>query len=332
MPFQITTYNGSGAEREEYINFLHQHYRDDQFFQPPSPPPEAATCFLLRSNGQVCGHGAVTTNPGITVNNTRTALIGWYECTNDNHANQALLQAMLEHCTSIGAQTVVGPINGSTWHSYRFAQSSTASPFFLDVHHKPWYPEHFTNTGFHPLASYHSSTVLLEDVNVSRINEFVEHFSARGITIRSLEMENFVEELRRIYQVSTVAFQNNLFYTPLSEQEALQMYLPLRDIVDPEFVLIAEAEAKRPLGFAFAVPNLLAPKQDSLVIKTVAIRPEPSTRGLGTLLAEMLHERGKQHGYRTAIHALMQDQNSSTNVLRNHSNVIRTYTLYSKEL
>ena len=332
MHYQTTTYSGEETALETFSAFQREHYREDPFFRPSGPPPSSAVGIVLRAGDQICGHAALVNNPGIRIDGKPTLLTGWYECIDDADAARVLLNSVCTVAKERGAERLLGPLNGDTWHSYRFAENPESRPFFLDIHHKPWYPQQFLSAGFSPCARYHSSRVELANLRIDRTERFLERYAGQGITVRELRTEDFQREIHGIYDISIQAFRENLYYTPLGWEEVMRLYMPLQNIVDSQFVLIAENRENRPLGFAFAIPDLYDKSGRTLVIKTVAVRPEPETRGLGTLLAELLHERGAHAGYKYAVHALMQDSNASTNVLRDHSSIIRRYALYSRTL
>lgn len=329
--YTIRSFDGGAPEREEFERFAAEHYRDDPFFRPPPSPPDSARCFLLYdAAGQACGRAAVTVNPGIEFEGKKTALIGWYECVEDSAAANALLEEATAHANRIGAEYLLGPMNGDTWHSYRIALPSPFPPFFLEPYNKPWYATQFLGAGFAPVASYHSSNIPAgAEVGVE---ERTQRFAEEGITIRELDPERFDREVERIYAVSVEAFRPNPFYTPISLEETLAMYRPLQGIVEPAFAILAEDADGETVGFAFAVRNLYAPPGDSLVVKTAAVLPSQFGKGLGSLLIESIHARGRAHGYRTMIHALMYDGNPSARVLREESETVRRYELYGRNV
>lgn len=329
--YSIQSFNGNAPEREAFERFAAEHYRNDPFFRPPSPVPDSARCFLLHdAQGKPCGRAAVTVNPGIAFEGKKTALIGWYECVEDNAAGDALFRAASTYCRETGIGYLLGPMNGDTWHSYRIALPSPSPPFFLEPYNKPWYAAQFLRAGFTAVASYHSSNIPAGAG--TGVEERTERFAKEGITIRELDPERFDREVERIYSVSVEAFRPNPFYTPISLEETLAMYRPLQGIAEPAFVIIAEDRTGGTVGFAFAVRNLYAPPGDSLVVKTAAVLPSQFGRGLGSLLIETIHARGKAHGYRTMIHALMYDGNPSARLLREESETVRRYELYGRSV
>ena len=108
----------------------------------------------------------------------------------------------------------------------------------------------------------------------------------------------------------------------------------MEKILDPRFVLLAR-HRDEVVGFLFAVPNHLETVRGetlrTLIIKSVAVRPERAYAGLGkTLLAEAAR-RARQAHFTRLIHAFMHEQNVSRN-LNPDTTVIRRYALLEKSL
>ncbi|MES2766040.1 MAG: hypothetical protein V4642_09235 [Bacteroidota bacterium] len=285
--------------------------------------------FTVFKNEKAVGRAAAIVNPELSFKNLKTGLIGLYECDADDEVAEMLLKAVEEFSKKQGFEYIIGPMDGSTWHKYRFAESE-GGEFFLDVKNPAWYPAHFLKAGFEPISKYYSSRGEMHKTESSRVQIFVERFKSRGVTIRSIDAENFDVEIRAIYEISTASFKNNFLYTPIAFEEVAAMYAPLKNIFDPRFMLIAENVEKRPLAFIFALQDILAKDEKKLIIKTVAAIPESEARGLGTLLVEMIHERAAEYGFAEIIHALMHESNTSMNIMS--GDIFRRYVLFGKAL
>lgn len=323
-----------GAPRMEAFGaFADELYAGDPFWTPPDDPPVApeAACFLVRRGETILGRACGTINPELTHAPQPTALAGWYECADDSDAARALLDAVADHYRERGCGYLLGPINGSTWHRYRVAEPSAGSPFFLDVHTKPWYRDQWLGAGFETVGRYYSTKGIPRLTVGDRALRFEARYRDRGITIRPFAPDRFDDELRRLHQVSLAGFARSPFYSPIGFEDFQAIYAKVRPLVRPEFVLLAERDGE-PVGFIFAIPNFLERERRSLIIKTVVVLPDPSVRGLGTLLVEMVYARAASLGYDEVIHALMHESNSSMNVLADQSEPYRSYRLFGRSL
>jgi GNAT superfamily N-acetyltransferase len=98
---------------------------------------------------------------------------------------------------------------------------------------------------------------------------------------------------------------------------------------------MAEQEG-RLVGFSFSIPDWCQKERgepvDTVVYKTLAVRPGRSYAGLGSLLSERTNQIALELGYKNVIHALMHDSNHSRKISDRFARTIRRYTLYAKRL
>ena len=71
---------------------------------------------------------------------------------------------------------------------------------------------------------------------------------------------------------------------------------------------------------------------DTLIVKTLAVRPGRAYAGLGAWLLAEVHRSARQLGYTRAIHALMHESNRSKNLSAHYAQPLRRYALFSKKL
>lgn len=314
----------------DFRAFADHLYEGDPFWSPPDDPPAALDpyCFLLYDHGRIAARACVTRRPpGGGGDDDVTATCGWYECVDDERAAIALLDGVRAHARARGFERIVGPLNGSTWHRYRFADPSATPPFFLDVHNKPWYVAHWIAAGMEEIAHYHSTS--FEDLAPYDGGEATAaRIGAHGITLREMRLDRFEEELRTIHALSTIGFRDNALYTPIDVDAFVDLYRPLRPLVRPELVLIAERDEGEPAGFVFAIDNVYERRWTSLVMKSAAVVPEVRGLGLGHHLLETVHRTARDRKYDQVIHALMIRGNRSAAILAERSAPYRTYRLF----
>jgi len=263
----------------------------------------------------------------------RPGCIGHFSAANEE-AGLLVLQNALAVLKNHSCTRAVGPMNGNTWRSYRLVTDpGTEPPFFMEPENPAFWPGIFEAAGFSPLAQYSSSMVRDLARRDPRCPRALERLTGHGVEIRNLQ--NFEEDLRKIYEVSVVGFTKNFLYTPLPEEAFLEQYLPYCEKIRPEFVYLAEQEGK-PVGYLFAIPDyaeaLRGEPIKTLIGKTLAILPGRAFAGLGVVLVEMLHRRALQAGYSQVIHALQNEENPVRNLSGAFGDVMRKYTLFSRTL
>jgi GNAT superfamily N-acetyltransferase len=266
----------------------------------------------------------------------RAGLIGHYAALHAKAATR-LLQFACHELARQNCTLAIGPMDGSTNRRYRLLTERGPEPlFFLEPDNPDDWPAHFTGSGFSPLAHYYSSLQVGIEQADPRTPLLTEQFAREEVTIRGFDASRFTEELRAIYRVVSASFQHNFLASPLSEEEFLEQYRPLQAYVRPELILLAE-RAGVPVGFVFAVPDWLQARRgaaiDTVIVKTLAVHPAYSNKGLATLLLGRLREIVFDLGYTRAIHALMHERNVSRHISQaNSGHIIRRYTLYARKL
>ncbi len=253
----------------------------------------------------------------------------------DREAGEALMNEACKTLKQQGATLAIGPMNGNTWRKYRFVtENSGRQPFALEPRNPEWWPKLWVDVGFSPLARYHSSVIGNLEVGDARAARAWSRLESIGIRVRTLNKDDFENELKQIFSVSEKSFVSNYLYTPTSERSFICSYLPFKDFLDPRLVLIAEHNEK-PVGFVFCLPDRdphrSGDSSDTLIIKTLAVLPGRTYAGLGTVMVDRMRETAKALGFQFIIHALMHDGNDSANIGKN-SQIFRRYTLFSKPL
>lgn len=282
-----------------------------------------------------------------TPDHRRIGTLGKLEAT-DADAAIALLRQACDYLKQQGCTFALGPMDGSTWQSYRCATDWNAGPPFLgEPQTDPRWLDWLAQAGFGPVAQYESR--LCEDLHQTWTPRWRRHrlrnialTSARGVAPEIL--------LAEIYPLVMASFRRQPWFLPLPEAIFAQAYRPLLAQVDPALVQLAWAKGEavtgevitgkanesgrdRLVGFLLALPDYLAPpEQRRLIIKTLAIYPGRAQAGLGYLLLEAAHQAGAAQGYRQAIHALMHSHNPSLNLSRRYSQPFREYGLMGMRL
>jgi predicted N-acetyltransferase YhbS len=196
-------------------------------------------------------------------------------------------------------------------------------------------PRWWQAAGFAPLADYYSTATPDLAARDARVAKAAARLAADGVAIRPVDLTHFDEELARIHEVSVVSFQSNFLYTPLPREEFVAQYRDVKKCLRPELLLLAE-RAGRPVGYVFALPDLMAPQRGqpvtSIIVKTLSVLPGRAQAGLGAVLLAEVHAVAARLGYRRAIHTLMHEANPSRNLSAHYAGAIRRYTLFARRL
>lgn len=281
----------------------------------------------------------------------RAGAIGHFEALDENSAKIVLKQA----CSKLqeeGETYVIGPIDGSTWNSYRLVtQSDGSMPFLMEPKYKPGYSQWLENIGFKPTYHYFSTkenreSIVKEATKASQneinqsmleqseleINELAQDESQREelVELKTTKLTQLEEDLDKIYEISIQSFKNNLFYKPIEREAFKAMYRGYQPFLVEDLILIAE-KAGRPVGFIFALPNYFDQTRSSVIIKTIAVLPECQQEGIGKKLYQQITNKALNMGFTEFITALIYKGNHSQKLCES-GKMMREYTLFRKEL
>lgn len=270
-----------------------------------------------------------------TLKGQRLGLIGHF-ATTDAEAGGRLLNEACAELAARGCTLAVGPMDGSTWRSYRFVTEAGSEPaFFLEPWNLAAWPEHFVAAGFTPLANYYSAVTDRLDYEDPKARLAEQRLVALGVELRPLDSSHWESELREVYRITTACFQGGFLYQPLPEAEFFEQYPQLQPVVRSELILFAMHQG-RAVGFVFNLPDLLQARHgravDTVILKTLAVLPDRAYAGLGRWLTQQTHRVARQLGYRRVIHALMHESNVSLNISARYGRTFRRYTLFSRPL
>lgn len=321
---------------EHFKNFPKLIYTEDQLSHKTSENINfelLKSAYILLIDGQVKARLALYNNPHLRYDDKAACCIGNYECVEDLSISKALIQFVLKDAKTLNVDFVIGPMNGSTWDTYRFSTSNSAANFILEPYHHIYYNDHFKASGFGIIGKYISNKDSTLKLNHPEVLRRTDEFVKQGITFRSIVVKDFETELGRLYDFNAEVFKRNFLYTPVSKEAFIKKNLPLKPLLDPEYVLIAEDENKNLVCFFFCLVNHLNMEGKSLIIKSIARHPDKRWSGLGHVLGNKIYQKAVVQGFDYLIHAFMYDDGYSKTITKNFSGEnYKNYHLYGKAI
>jgi hypothetical protein len=290
----------------------------------------------LGDHDVVLARASVWTRDTPTYEGQRVGAVGHYAA-QDATAARVLLARCCSRIGADGCSVAVGPMDGSTWRTYRLVISRCDEPpFFLEPVNPDDYPHHFASAGFTELAHYVSTLNTHLAWRDPHMGELEATFERLGVRIRHFDSARPSRDLDLIYSVSQAAFADSFLYTPIERQAFMDLYMPICNVIEPHLVQLAE-HGGRPVGFVFGIGDLNQQARgeaiDTLIVKSLAILPQRCYAGLGTLLLDRCQQAACKLGFRRAIHALMHEGNERVARLSSrYGQPFRRYALFAKTL
>ena len=252
-----------------------------------------------------------------------------------------MFNEIFENLKKDGIELIIGPLNGTTWNTYRYVtDKGNHPPFLMEPFNEDYYVELFEKIGFKPLA-YYISTIMenmnpVQRGNLSKKIEKLKKFDFyEDIEVKSAENEDLLVVLNKVYDLTIEAFRNNFLYSELDREIFIKMYMSYEDKIVKKLFKMLYLKNEL-IGYVFGIPDYLElankGKVETMILKTIAISPKYNGKGMGYILIDELVKEAENLGYKNVIYALMHEKNISKNIGLLLGDELRRYTLFIKEL
>jgi GNAT superfamily N-acetyltransferase len=263
----------SNADRDAFIKFPWRIYKNDLAWVPPlllerkefldrtkHPFFEHgdAALFLARSGENVVGRIMASDDPNYnSLHQTNVGCFGLFECVNDPAVAAALFAAAAQWLRAKGRSEIMGPIDYSTnYVCGLLVEGFEFPPTLLTSHNPPYYASLVEGLGFAKTIDFYAWWFSEPARAAARLRRLAASLKKRdSATIRQGNLKNLRAEARRLREIYNDAWKENWGFVPFTEKEFEFMAKELKQLVVPEFTLIAEV-GDDPVGFILCVPDI----------------------------------------------------------------------------
>jgi len=241
------------------------HYRPSR---PPFRPPHLPTFREGGEKWEILGRIAAIHNRAHNeAHDENVGFFGFFECVDDQGVADALFAAAGKWLKNRGLTAIRGPTSFSTNDECGLlVDGFNTPPTVMNPHNPSYYVDLVEQSGFSKamdLFQYHTVNPRLPEKLIERVKKVLEH---KNITLRTLDMKHFDDEIEKIKEIYNSAWEKNWGFVPMSDDEIDHLAAQLKPVVVPELVMFVEQEG-RPIGFAAVLPDF-----------NVALKKNPSGR------------------------------------------------------
>lgn len=304
------------SERREFLDF-----KKNPFYHSTR-----VKLFLAVRNGNISGRIATCVDyTHNEIHSEQTGFFGFFDCDDDFEVARQLLRVAMIELKRDGMERMRGPMNFSTNHECGFLiEGFDSPPAVMMTYNRPYLPRLAEKFGLKKAMDLIAYKLSKETPVSDRVQHVIDRLRHRSnVTLRSLNMNDFNREVQLVREVYNQAWEHNWGFVPISEDEFRYISRNLRQIIDPEFVFLAEHEG-RPIAFLMALPDVnqalirlngklfplglfkllwhtkIRNKIDSLRVVTMGVVPQFRRRGVEMMLYTECHRRILRSGYRWA--------------------------------
>jgi hypothetical protein len=359
-------------DSERFVKFQWEIYKDIPEWVPPllmdrrklmdkvkNPfyTHARAEFWLAMRDGKIVGRiGAIVNDNHNKEHNENVGFFGFFECINDQAVADILFKTAEDWLRKQKVTAVLGPASPSVNDEYGLLiDGFQHSPVFLMSYNPKYYMTLIDKAGYGKTKDLYAYLMRKETVFDPKLVRVAEALKKReGLTIRTLNMNDYSGEAKRIRDLFNRAWVYNWGAVPMTEAEFDGMAKDMKPIVIPEVVIFAEYKGE-PIGFALALPDLnVAFKKNkgggligglyrmmtmkkqikTLRIIVLGVVREKRASGAGTVLFYEISKRGIEAGYPFGEAGWILEDNVMMNRGAEimHGDRYKTYRIYRKEL
>jgi hypothetical protein len=263
----------SGLEKDRFVRFPWEIYAGDPNWVPPlrmerhefldaarNPFYRHAevALYLARRAGKVVGRIAAVEDRNFNAfHGSKTAYFGLFECIDDAGVAAALFAAAKNWARWRGLTQVIGPLSLSTnYEAGLLVDGFDAPPYVMMSYNPAYYVDLVEACGWKKakdLYAFERSAKVPPPERFLRVADKIR--SHAGITVRSLDLQDFDNELVRIKSIYNSAWERNWGFVPMTDAEFDKLAADLKPLIVPDLALIAEDHGD-PIGFSLTIPDI----------------------------------------------------------------------------
>jgi GNAT superfamily N-acetyltransferase len=294
-------------ELAKFIDFPHDLYKDDPNYVPelfiaqrdiltthPFHKHSSLQTFLAYDGDKIVGRIAAIHNTNHNqFNNANDGFFGFFDCINDQEVADLLFAEVTKWLKEKKVSKIVGPVNPSTNETCGLlVKGFDSPPMVMMTYNPPYYLDLLAKAGFTKqvdLLAWRWGKDDYNDKSLQLLDKLTERIKRSEITVRKINLKNFKQEADSLREVYNKAWDKNMGFFPMTNEEFDYTAKDLKMILDPDFCLVAEQHGKI-VGFGVAIPDI------NQILKTIK-----RGRLLPTGLFKLLLGKSKIKGIRIML-------------------------------
>jgi GNAT superfamily N-acetyltransferase len=220
-----------------------------------------AEYFLAERDGRVAGRiAAIANRLHNETHRDRVGFFGFFESENDPVVAGVLLDAAADWLRGRHLDRMRGPASFSVNDECGLLVEGYDTPPALMMPHNPRYYEELVEgagcVAVRNLLVYENGDAENPPPVPERLSRATDLLTRRlGLTVRSLRMGEFREEVERVKQLYNAAWERNWGFVPMTDREIDHLADQFKAVVIPDLVPFIEKDGNV-VGFGLALPDL----------------------------------------------------------------------------
>lgn len=284
--------------------------------------------FLLRDNGQPVTHISAIIDTRMP---SSVGLVGYFDSLDDPVFAKEAFRLASGFLAGKGVRIVRGPVDLTTWKSFRVSYPERHPPFVLEPFTRSYYRDLFEGYGFTVAQNNISTAGMIDQIDSERFEASYDQLQKQGLTFERAETRDLPSLLPGIWRVSQETFRDSWSFVPVSFDEFIYNFGVSGD--QSFFVDIVREGQNRVVAFSFGALDRYAGGRKRVIVKTLGALPGYQKLGIGRALFYLIYLTAKQDGIEEIIFSTMRSDNGIIRNLTGRAlDVYREYTVYELTL
>lgn len=256
---------------------------------------------------------------------------GFISFPNNLRVVEDLFKKMELSAKSFSEKKLVGPINFSTWFSYRWmTKGFNKTKVYNEPSNQEYVPDFARKFGFKEYARYYSTLVKSNDIRYGYYKDKYKKILKKGYSFKRYSGLKIYFALRYIYEISIDSFFENPFYSSISFKDFKSIYVSgFNNKVNIQPVVDLCFYKKEPVGFLFTFKNHYS--DDILVWKTIGIKRKYQNNNIGSAFRFITHKTALEKKCSNVLYHLTYEKNIVRNFI-NDGKILKEYALFFKNI
>ena len=339
-----------------FINYQYRFYKNDPIWVPPLRSEQWAQfnarknpmldhceydLFLAIEDGKIVGRiSAFVDSLAVDAWGMPIGLFGSFECVDDPDVAKGLLDTAKNWLKEKGMLRMRGPWSFASQEWGMVVEGFEPQPVILAPYNPPYYNDLMVQYGLskvEDLLVYYIDA--REDYKIPErylllTNKVQKRY---GVNVRPINMKNIEEDVIKIVELSNISIKDNWGYYPVTLDEARAMAHDLKQIINPDAILLAENAEGSVIGFALSLPDINCliknlngrlfpfgwlkllfglPKLNQYRMWALGVHPDYHGKAIDTLLYRATYEAIFSKDLRLEVNYVLEDNDIMNNALR----------------
>lgn len=258
--------------------------------------------------------------------------IGCFESLNNKEFARHIFDETKKFLVKHNKKLIHGPIDLTTWQSFRVSYPEDHPPFFIEPFTRGYYRDLFRGYGF-KVAQQNLSTI--EEVEKTGFNMFEEdlrRLEREDMIFESMNQKSFPHIMHDIYELTKDIFRDTWSFVSIGFNEFEYNVRDIAAMLDMDFVYLVRNQEKLPIAFCFCIPDVYSKDVKRVVLKTIGVLPKYQGMGIGKALLYLLYRTALEKNVSQFIVSTMRSDNKRMRNLTRSCNIYREYEAYELTL